>query len=236
MNIIDIILLAVALWAIYDGVRDGLLVQIGGVVGLVVGAWLAFRYAERVGIWFGMNGAEASVAGFIAVLVVSVIVITLGSRLLRGVFRWTGLGIFDSLFGAALSVLKMAVIASLVIAAIDTLNVNYSLIGREKIESSKAYLPLRNFSTKIFPLFERVKEQVMGLGKSADEALNEVEQSAASAQEEPAVEEPTVANDTPENITEQSAEDDAAESVKSKIEKQIGEKVKEVIIEKIENI
>lgn len=236
MNIIDIILLAVALWAIYDGVRDGLLVQIGGVVGLVVGAWLAFRYAERVGIWFGMNGAEASVAGFIAVLVVSVIVITLGSRLLRGVFRWTGLGIFDSLFGAALSVLKMAVIASLVIAAIDTLNVNYSLIGREKIENSKAYLPLRNFSTKIFPLFERVKEQVMGLGKSADEALNEVEQSAASAQEEPAVEEPTVANDTPENITEQSAEDDAAESVKSKIEKQIGEKVKEVIIEKIENI
>lgn len=236
MNIIDIILLAVALWAIYDGVRDGLLVQIGGVVGLVVGAWLAFRYAERVGIWFGMNGAEASVAGFIAVLVVSVIVITLGSRLLRGVFRWTGLGIFDSLFGAALSVLKMAVIASLVIAAIDTLNVNYSLIGREKIESSKAYLPLRNFSTKIFPLFERVKEQVMGLGKSADEALNEVEQSAASAQEEPAVEEPTVANDTPENGTEQSAEDDAAESVKSKIEKQIGEKVKEVIIEKIENI
>lgn len=236
MNIIDIILLAVALWAIYDGVRDGLLVQIGGVAALVVGAWLAFRYAERVGIWFGMNGAEASVAGFIAVLVVSVIVITLGSRLLRGVFRWTGLGIFDSLFGAALSVLKMAVIASLVIAAIDTLNVNYSLIGREKIERSKAYLPLRNFSTKIFPLFERVKEQVMGLGKSADEALNEVEQSAASAQEEPASEEPTVANDTPENSTEQSAEDDAAESVKSKIEKQIGEKVKEVIIEKIENI
>ena len=68
MNIIDIILLAVALWAIYDGVRDGLLVQIGGVAALVVGAWLAFRYAERVGIWFGMNGAEASVAGFIAVL------------------------------------------------------------------------------------------------------------------------------------------------------------------------
>ena len=236
MNIIDIILLVVALWAIYDGVRDGLLVQIGGVVGLVVGAWLAFRYAERVGIWFGMHGAEASVAGFIAVLIVAIIVITLGSRLLRGVFRWTGLGIFDSLFGAALSVLKMAVIASLVIAAIDTMNVNYSLIGREKIENSKAYLPLRNFSTKIFPLFERVKEQVVGLSKSADEALNEVEQSAASAQEEPASEEPTVANDTPENSTEQSAEGDAAESVKSKIEKQIDEKVKEVIIEKIENI
>lgn len=217
MNIIDIILLAVALWAIYDGVRDGLLVQIGGVAALVVGAWLAFRYAERVGIWFGMNGAEASVAGFIAVLVVSVIVITLGSRLLRGVFRWTGLGIFDSLFGAALSVLKMAVIASLVIAAIDTLNVNYSLIGREKIESSKVYLPLRNFSTKIFPLFERVKEQVVGLSKSV-------------------AEEPAEATAAPENITEQPAENDADQSIKSKIDKQIGEKVKEAIIEKIENI
>ena len=111
----------------------------------------------------------------------------------------------------------MAVIASLVIAAIDTLNVNYSLIGREKIESSKAYLPLRNFSTKIFPLFERVKEQVVGLSKSV-------------------AEEPAEATAAPENITEQPAENDADQSIKSKIDKQIGEKVKEAIIEKIENI
>ncbi len=236
MNIIDIILLVVALWAIYDGVRDGLLVQIGGVVGLVVGAWLAFRYAERVGIWFGMHGAEASVAGFIAVLIVAIIVITLGSRLLRGVFRWTGLGIFDSLFGAALSVLKMAVIASLVIAAIDTLNVNYSLIGREKIENSKAYLPLRNFSTKIFPLFERVKEQVVGLSKSADEALDEAEQRAEATAEEPAEREQTTVENSADNAPEQLSQGDEEQSIKSQVEKQIGEKVKEAIIEKIENI
>ncbi|MBR2419316.1 MAG: CvpA family protein, partial [Rikenellaceae bacterium] len=144
MNIIDIVLLIVAVWALYAGARDGLLVQIGGVVGLVVGIWLAFRQAARVGAWFGMHGAEASVAGFISVLVVTVIVIAVGSRLVRGVFRMTGLGFFDAVLGAGVSVLKAAVVASLIIAAIDAVNVNNILISKERIESSRAYVPLRN--------------------------------------------------------------------------------------------
>lgn len=160
MNVIDIVLLAVAAWALYAGARDGLLVQIGGVVGLIVGVWLAFRQAARVGAWFGMHGAEASVAGFITVLLVTIIVIAVGSRLLRGVFRMSGLGIFDAMLGAIVSVLKTAVVVSLIIAAIDAVNVDNMLISKERIESSRGYIPLRNFSTKIFPLFDHVREQV----------------------------------------------------------------------------
>ncbi len=167
MNIIDIVLLIVAVWALYAGARDGLLVQIGGVVGLVVGIWLAFRQAARVGAWFGMHGAEASVAGFITVLVVTVIVIAVGSRLVRGVFRMTGLGFFDAVLGAGVSVLKAAVVASLIIAAIDAVNVNNVLLSKERIESSRGYIPLRNFSTKIFPLFDNVREQVKATAAAA---------------------------------------------------------------------
>lgn len=163
MNIIDIVLLVVAAWTLYTGARDGLLVQIGGVAGLVVGVWLAFRHAERVGAWFGMHGAEASVAGFITVLLVTIIVISVGSRLLRGVFRMSGLGIFDAMLGAIVSVLKTAVVMSLIIATIDAVNVDNMLISKERIESSRGYMPLRNFSTKIFPLFDHVREQVKAM-------------------------------------------------------------------------
>ncbi|MBR4148855.1 MAG: CvpA family protein [Rikenellaceae bacterium] len=173
MNIIDIILLVIAVWAFYEGIRDGLLVQIGGIAGLVIGVWLAFRQAERVGVWFGMHGAEASVAGFITVLAVTVIVIAVGSRLLRGVFRMTGLGIFDALLGAVVSLLKTAIVASLIIAAIDSVNVNNALISKERIESSRAYMPLRNFSTKIFPLFNHVREQVKVMKAAAMEKIEE---------------------------------------------------------------
>ena len=166
MNIIDIILLVIAAWALYDGIRDGLLVQIGGIAGLVIGVWLAFRQAERVGVWFGMHGAEASVAGFVTVLAVTVIVIAMGSRLLRGVFRMTGLG-------AVVSLLKTAIVASLIIAAIDSVNVNNALIGKERIETSRAYMPLRNFSTKIFPLFNHVREQVKTMKVAAMEKIEE---------------------------------------------------------------
>lgn len=163
MNVIDIVLLAIAAWAIYEGIRDGLLVQIGGVAGLVVGVWLAFRHAERVGAWFGMHGAEASVAGFLTVLLVTIVVIAVGSRLLRGVFRMSGLGAFDAVLGAVVSVLKSAVVVSLIIAAIDAVNVNNVLLSKERIESSRGYIQLRNFSTKIFPLFDNVREQVKAM-------------------------------------------------------------------------
>ncbi len=168
MNIIDIVLLAFAIWAIYDGFRDGLVVQAGGIVSLLVGIWLAFRYAGHVGQWFGMHGPEASIAGFIAVVVLTVVVVAVVSRLLRGVFRLTGLGVFDSLFGACLSLLKAAIAASLLICAVDAVNVDYRIIGRERIEASRAYVPLRNLSARLFPLFDRIKEQVAELSTEND--------------------------------------------------------------------
>ncbi|MBR2050517.1 MAG: hypothetical protein IJ957_07440, partial [Rikenellaceae bacterium] len=55
----------------------------------------------------------------------------------------------------------------LIIAAIDAVNVNNILISKERIESSRAYVPLRNFSTKIFPLFDHVREQVKATAAAA---------------------------------------------------------------------
>lgn len=168
MNIIDIVLIVFAAVAIYDGFRNGLVVQAGGILGLLVGVWLAFRYAETVGRWFGMHGPEASIAGFIAVVVLAVVIVAVAGRLLRGVFRLSGLGIFDSLFGACLSLLKAAIAASLLICAVDAVNTDYRLIGREYIEASRAYVPLRNLSSRLFPLFDRIREQAAELKNEKD--------------------------------------------------------------------
>ena len=43
------------------------------------------------------------------------------------------------------------------------MNVNNVLLSKERIESSRGYIPLRNFSTKIFPLFDNVREQVKAM-------------------------------------------------------------------------
>ena len=85
----------------------------------------------------------------------------------------TGLGIFDALLGAVVSLLKTAIVASLIIAAIDSVNVNNALISKERIESSRAYTPLRNFSTKSFPLFDHVREQVKAMKAAAMEKVEE---------------------------------------------------------------
>lgn len=161
MNIIDIVLLALGAWAVYAGFRDGLVVQAGGILSLAVGLWLAFRYAADVGQLFGLHAPEGAVVGFIVVLVIVIIVVAVVSRLLRGVFRLTGFGIFDSLLGAVLSLLKAAVIVSLLICAIDALDTERKVISQKKIDSSRFYTPLREFSGRLFPVFDEVREQVM---------------------------------------------------------------------------
>ena len=46
MNILDIIVLILLIWAIYNGFRDGIVVQLGGLAGLFIGIYLAFRYLD----------------------------------------------------------------------------------------------------------------------------------------------------------------------------------------------
>lgn len=160
MNAIDIVFGLLMIWALWAGFREGFVVQLGGLLALAAGIWLAFRYGTHVGTILRLEGTTASVAGFIAVLIAVLIVLAILGRLLRGLFRLTGLGVFDSLLGALLSAAKVAFVGSLLILAFDSLNADYSLLDRRHIETSRVYGPLRNFSEQLFPYFDEAKRRI----------------------------------------------------------------------------
>ena len=146
--------------AVWNGWRQGFIVQICSLAGIVAGIWLAARFGAQVGAWMHLDPDVAAAGGFVTVLVVVVIVVAIAARRVRKVFHFAGLGVADTVLGVAVSVLKYLLILSALFSAFDRLNEDYCLVGPETIEHSKSYKPVKRLSEAIFPFLEWVGEQV----------------------------------------------------------------------------
>lgn len=148
-------------YALYRGVKNGLLLELGSIVALLAGVWLAFNFGERVGLWLGFDNATASVGGFILLLVAVVLFIVLACRILREVVRLAGLGLFDIVGGAVVSVGKTAVVLSLLLGFAVPFNAKNEWIDPAKFEQSKSVEHIRPLAEKVFPYLNEAKELYM---------------------------------------------------------------------------
>ena len=117
MNGFDIILGIPLLYAAYRGFREGIIVQLGGIAGLFIGVYFAFRHSSAVGQWLHTDPPIAAAVGFVVILLAVLLVMALLGHLIKGIFKLAGLGPIDAIGGILLGVFKMAVILSLLLYA-----------------------------------------------------------------------------------------------------------------------
>lgn len=160
MNIFDIIIGIILLWALYKGYRQGIAIQLAGLAGIVLGVYLAFKFSESVSTWLSLDASYGRIVAFMCILVVTIILLALVGQLIKGLFNMVGLSIVDHLFGAILSVLKIALILGALLCALDTLNDNLKFINQSKIDSSVLYAPVRSTAKFIFPYMDFLKDQL----------------------------------------------------------------------------
>lgn len=161
MNVFDIILGLPLLFAAYKGFREGVVVQLGGIAGIILGIFVAFRYGMAVGGWFGLDGVAARVAGFLIIILAFILCLALVGRLVKGIFRIAGLGALDSLGGVVLGVLKMGLLLSVLLIAFEALNSQQKWVAEERTESSVLYKPVRSVAGMVFPYVDFVKEKLL---------------------------------------------------------------------------
>ncbi len=162
MNIIlDIILAIPLVWALWAGFRSGVIVQVGGIAGLLLGVWLAFRYGAQVGAWINIDETADNVIGFILIVVATILVVAVIGRLLKGVFRFAGLAVLDRFGGAVLSLLKVALILGLLLWAFGGMSRSLGWEKGQKVEKAWLYEPLTAVAEFTFPYMERVKDRLL---------------------------------------------------------------------------
>ncbi len=160
MNPVDIVLILPLLWAIYAGFKEGVVVQVLGIAGLLLGVWLAFRIGKQAGLWLGMEAATASIAGFVVVLVAVVIIVFLLGRLLRGFCRMAGIGFLDRLGGVIFSFVKAAFVLSILLTGFDALNDRTEWVERKTLEESLLYNPLLSVHSIVFPYLDAAWQEI----------------------------------------------------------------------------
>lgn len=161
MAILDIILLLSLLWALYTGFKEGVVVQLGGLAGLFIGVYLAFRFGPPIGKWLGLDPSVSGIAGFIIVVIAVIILLAIVSRIIRKILGAAGLGMLDKAGGVVLSVVKMGLILGLLLYGFDSLNKNGGWVAGSKLEESKLYRPLVTTVTYVFPYVDTVKDKLL---------------------------------------------------------------------------
>ncbi len=160
MNTLDIILLIPLAYAFYRGCKEGVVLQFGGIVALIIGVYLAFRWCGGVARWLGMEGVVGDVTGFLLIVVGIILLIAVIGRLLRGLFKVSGLGMFDQVGGGLLAIIKMSLILSALMSAFISLNHSKKWVYEGTIAESKVYPPMRAMAAIVFPYLEEAWGEV----------------------------------------------------------------------------
>lgn len=160
VNAIDLIVYLVLALAVWSGWRRGFILQLCSLAGVVAGIWLASRFGAQAGEWLNFDEQIRTPAGFVVVLLATLLVVTVFGYALRKLFHFAGFGLPDSLLGAAVSVAKYLLLLSVLFSAFDRLNEDYTLVGAQTVERSKLYKPIMHLSQVVLPFVEWVGEQV----------------------------------------------------------------------------
>ena len=159
MNWIDIIILVALAWAVWNGWKRGMTLQICTLAGIVAGVWVAARYGYQLGQALHVPFEFAAATGFALLLLGVMILVAVISRGLRRIFNFAGLGTLDIALGVLFSCIKMLVILCAVFWVFNLLNGEaHRLLPAETLAGSKLYGPILGIADRIMPLLNSVTD------------------------------------------------------------------------------
>lgn len=162
MNIIDIVLLVIALIALIAGWRKGLINAIGGLLALLGGLLLARLYAGDLtpvlhNWWPEMTDSVVYIIAFVAVFIGGNLVISLLAWLVEKIIKALFLGWVNRLCGALMSVLIATFMMSIVLNVINFADPHHKFIPEAQIEESILHGPVISVLPMVVPEIDSLR-------------------------------------------------------------------------------
>lgn len=162
MSVIDIVILVLLALAVIKGLKDGLMKQVGGIVGLLLGIVLAGRFSAMLSGWLQrvaptISESVVKVLSFIIIIVVVCICVVLLSRLLEKVIKISTLGWLNRLLGVLLSVSAAVLVMGVIISVIEYVNTAwFIIISPERMAESKGVQIISSITDSLFPYLRQL--------------------------------------------------------------------------------
>ena len=154
VNPIDLILGILLAYGAFQGFRKGLLVEIASLAAMVFGLWGAFLFADWAKIYINsyisLNSAVLNAVSYLLVFVVIAIGITLVAKAVTKVIQLVALGFLNRILGSVFGGVKVGILLSAILVAIQRVNFLITLLDPSLVEDSVFYEPLLDLGTFIF--------------------------------------------------------------------------------------
>jgi len=155
MSVIDIIIGALILYGIVKGLFKGLFVEVTSLLALVVGIYGAVHFskyaAQILSNNFDWSQNTTSITAFAVTFVVIVLAISLAGKALTKLADFAALGLLNKLLGALFGGTKIALIISVLLLILSTLNQTIPFVSSDEIQRSLLYSPVKSLAPMILP-------------------------------------------------------------------------------------
>ncbi|MCI1640777.1 MAG: CvpA family protein [Bacteroidales bacterium] len=155
MNILDVILIICFIPPVIKGFAKGFISQAAGLLALVIGVWLSFKFTNLICDWLSLYIHASKTILYIIAFVLILGIVYMGflllGRLLRAGIKIILLGWLDKLLGLLFAAFKVSLVLGLLIILFNTLNTKFNLVNADILNNSLLYNPLKNFAYTIFP-------------------------------------------------------------------------------------
>jgi membrane protein required for colicin V production len=144
MNLIDIIILIPIVWGAFRGFRNGFLIEMATLVGLVAGIFLALIAADVAGrvmvALVDWNPIPFKFLAFAIVFVLVVVVLKFLAKVIEHMLKAIHLNFINRLAGLLVGALKLALILSIFLIFINYLHPHITILSENAREDS-LFLP-----------------------------------------------------------------------------------------------
>lgn len=176
MNTLDIILLLLFIPGIIHGLAKGLMEQAVSLVGIVLGALLAYKYYTQMGAWLGgfWNTSETvlNIIGFAIILILTLVVVLLLAKIITKIVDMASLGWLNRVLGMVLSLFLTAFVLGVLAMVFEALNGQFNFVHDSKLlEESVVYPLLKDFAQTVLPFLKQIITPATEAIQSAAEAV-----------------------------------------------------------------
>lgn len=155
MNSLDIIIGLFLLFGLIQGFRNGFLIELASLVGLVLGVFCAIHFSHFASdiliSYTEWEEQTINLAAFAITFIVVVIVVSIIARALTRIASFAALGLLNKLAGGIFGVLKMAFFASVILLFTNSFEREISFLSEEKKEASMLYEPVSSLAPMVLP-------------------------------------------------------------------------------------
>ena len=152
----DIILFIPLLYAAWKGFQKGLIIELASIAALIAGIYVAANFseitAEKLKLWFEIEGSWLGYVSFIVTFVAVVFGVYALAKVVEKAVNMVALKLVNKLAGLLFGTLKVALIISIILNLFGWIDRYIPVLSKSEPNKSLLFSPIQSIAPTILPV------------------------------------------------------------------------------------